>query len=98
MCAPTRTAGRSVKYCTKPIRPWPSSTATSTSAARAGPLRADGAEREDSATDEAEQQEDHVGVHLGDRLRVQAVAGGAVVAGVRAAAGDPGADDQHGDG
>ena len=41
-----------------------------------------------SADRQPEQQEDQVGVHLGDRLRVEPVAGGVRVAGVRAAAGD----------
>ena len=47
--SPTSTTGRSLKYCTKPISPWLSSTTTSTAAARTAPAGARVARRASSS-------------------------------------------------
>ena len=96
-CAtPTSSTGRWVKYCTKPIRPWASSTSDQHAGGPdRGRRRADRAQREPQRHGQADQQEDQVGVGLGDGRRVQAVALGVRVAGVRAAAGDDHAEHDH---
>ena len=60
---------------------------------RAAPLgRAGGLEREEDADGQPDQQEDEVGVELADAARAQPVAGGLLVAGVRARPGHNGAE------
>ena len=89
-------SGRSVKYWTNPIAPCASSTASSTATARrasgVAPTARSGEQQADGQPDEQEHQ---VGVQLADLQRVQAVARRVRVAGVRAGAGDHGADVQH---
>ena len=60
--------------------------------------RAERAQPEPHRQGQPDEPEDGVGVQLGDRLRVEARAGGLGVAGVRPAAGDDGAEHEHGGG
>ena len=91
--ASTTTTGRPVKYCTKPTPAWSTSTAASAVTGRG--VGAGGPQREPHPDREADQQEHQVGVQLAELQRVEPVARRARVAGVRARAGDDGADVEH---
>ena len=94
------TTGRWVKYCTKPIEPLAQHRSRPASATRrraTAPRHR--AQREPRRHRQADQQDHQVGVQLGDHCAgLEPGAVGLLVAGVRAAAGDDGADDQHGRG
>ena len=95
MCAPTSTAGRWVKYCTKPITPCASSTATRTSGGAGRP-----AARRRRGTRTTAPPTGRSAGRPGRRAPGRSSPGRGrcgrrLVAGVRAAAGDTGADHQH---
>ena len=97
MCTPTSTDRQVGEVLHEPDqRPGPSSTASSRRrpAPPAGGAGRTGQQRD--ADGQPDQQHHQVGVQLGDRGRVEPdPVGGALVAGVRTAAGDHGADHEH---
>ena len=81
---PTRTTGRSVTYWTKPIAALGELDAEQAQDGRAGGPVTGGDHGEQQADRESDEQEHQVGVQLAHLQRVEAVALGVRVAGVRA--------------
>ena len=79
MCTPTRTGGRPVKYCVKPMTPCSEFDAQQERPLRAadGRVGADGEQQRDQADGQPDQHHHQVGVQLGDArgLDADALAG-----------------------